>query len=170
MAPVSIDDYRLFMDLDGVLVDFNRGVRSITGREASELHPRRMWPLIARTKGFYEKLDWMADGKELWDAVRKFHPVVLTGLPMGKWAEPQKRSWCARELGPDVAVITGMSRDKADLAGRWMEENHEAGKIPVLIDDRLKIREPWEAAGGIFILHLTTLNSMEELRKLGFPL
>jgi len=161
--------YQLFVDLDGVLADFEKGVRRITGKEPSELHPRRMWPAIAGTKGFYEHLDWMKDGKELWEAVSGFKPVILTGLPMGKWAEPQKRSWCERELGADIPVITGMSRQKAELAVSWLEEHGLSDKTPVLIDDRLKLQESWEAAGGIFILHLNTEGSLEKLRELGFP-
>ncbi|MCK5735211.1 MAG: hypothetical protein KAH21_01985 [Spirochaetaceae bacterium] len=162
--------YQLFVDLDGVLVDFDTGVRQAAGKEPSELHPRKMWPAIAGTKGFYDRLGWMPDGKELWKAVKNFNPVILTGLPMGKWAEPQKRSWCIRELGSDIPVITGMSRDKADLALVWMEEKKLTGKTPILIDDRLKIKEPWEAAGGIFILHLNTGRSIEELKTLGFSI
>lgn len=35
-------------------------------------------------------LDWMPDGRELWEGVESLQPTILTGLPMGKWAEPQK--------------------------------------------------------------------------------
>lgn len=37
-----------------------------------------------------EYLDWMEDGRDLWDGVRDLQPTILTGLPMGDWAEPQK--------------------------------------------------------------------------------
>ncbi len=158
-----VSKYQLFVDLDGVLVDFDKGVRRATGKEPSELRPQNMWPAIAGTKGFYDRLGWMPDGRELWSAVKDLNPVILTGLPMGKWAEPQKRSWCERELGPKIPVITGMSRDKAELALTWLEENGMPDKTPILIDDRLKIKELWEAAGGIFILHLDAAGSIEAL-------
>lgn len=167
---MSTDQFQLFVDLDGVLVDFDAGVRRATGKDPSELHPRNMWPAIARTKGFYDRLDWMPDGRDLWLAVKKYSPAILTGLPMGKWAEPQKRSWCERELGADVHVITGMSRQKADLAVRWLEENDMDEKTPVLIDDRLKMKESWEAVGGKFILHLNAAGSIAKLKDLGFPI
>ncbi len=167
---MSTDQFQLFVDLDGVLVDFDAGVRRATGKDPSELHPRRMWPAIARTRGFYDRLDWIPDGRDLWSTVKYCSPVILTGLPMGKWAEPQKRSWCERELGADVHVITGMSRNKADLALLWLEEHHLEEKTPILIDDRLKIKEPWEAAGGKFILHLNAVGSIEDLKNLGYPL
>ena len=161
--------YQLFVDLDGVLVDFDDGVRRITGREPAELSPRAMWPILARTRGFYDGLGWTKDGRTLWKAVRGFSPAVLTGLPLGKWAEPQKRSWCARELGAEVPVITGLSRHKADLAAAWLDGAGLAGRIPVLIDDRLKLQEPWESAGGRFILHLDAASSLAALGELGFP-
>jgi len=164
------DFFQLFVDLDGVLADFEKGVRLITGKEPSELHPRSMWPAIARSRDFYNHLEWMPDGKNLWQAVKSFHPVILTGLPMGKWAEPQKRSWCERELGKEIPVITGMSRHKTELALQWMEENGFSEKRPILIDDRLKLKEPWKAAGGQFILHLNSAESIGELKNMGFPI
>lgn len=162
-------DYQLFVDLDGVLVDFDSGVRHATGKDPAELTPRQMWPVLARTTGFYDSLSWMSDGRELWEALRTYSPAILTGLPMGKWAEPQKRSWCSRELGDEIPVITGMSRKKAELALEWLEKQNEERRTPVLIDDRLKIKESWETAGGIFVLHLDAETSLEALRGLSFP-
>lgn len=37
-----------------------------------------------------EHLEWMSDGQELWNSIVGLQPTILTGLPMGKWAEPQK--------------------------------------------------------------------------------
>ncbi len=166
----AADKYQLFVDLDGVLADFNLGVRRAAGREPAELQPRRMWPLLARTPGFYARLEWMSDGPELWNALRPFAPVILTGMPMGQWAEPQKRQWCREKLGGHIPVLTGLSRHKPELARQWLEEQQQTGKIPLLIDDRLKQKEPWEDAGGVFILHLETESSLQALRELGFTL
>ena len=160
-------DYQLFIDLDGVLVDFDGGVTRAAGRPPSELRPSEMWPVLARTPGFYARLDWLEGGRDLWEAVRPFGPAVLTGLPMGKWAEPQKREWCGRELGADVPVITGFARDKPALAAAWMEERGLAGRRPLLVDDRLKTQEPWEDAGGVFVLHLDAGRTLGALRDLG---
>jgi len=170
MPSANYQDYQLFVDLDGVLADFDSAVLRFTGKMPGELPPGRMWPVLARTRGFYENLSWMKDGRLLWDALTRFRPVILTGLPMGKWAEPQKRNWCDRELGPDVPVITGMSRHKGELAHAWMAEQGVDGRVPVLIDDRLKIKAPWEDLGGIFILHLSAADSLSALANLGFPI
>ena len=151
--------HKLFVDLDGVLVDFDKGVLQVTGSYPSELSPRRMWSQLARTPGFYEHLDWMPDGRELWSAVRELEPIILTGLPMGTWAEPQKRAWCARELGPQVPVITCMSRNKAVRAAEATPQD----ATPVLIDDRERLREAWQEMGGVFILHESAQSSITRL-------
>ena len=111
----------------------------------------------------YDKLEWTVDGRQLWEYIRDRNPVVLTGLPWGQWAKPQKISWCKRELGPDVPVITCLSREKAKRA----REVTAAADTPVLIDDRLSLRDAWEAMGGIFIHHLSSAGSIEALKKLG---
>ncbi|MBN2510775.1 MAG: glutathione S-transferase N-terminal domain-containing protein [Spirochaetales bacterium] len=158
-----MENYKLFVDLDGVLVDFDRGVKEITGKLPRELFIGTMWAILAKTPGFYDRLAWMPDGKELWETVRHLEPVILTGLPRGSWAEPQKRTWCTRELGCDVQVIACMTRDKAERARAVTAE----GAVPVLIDDREKTRESWEAMGGVFIHHTDTETTLEHLHRLG---
>lgn len=159
---ILIRMYQLFVDLDGVLVDFSSGVERITGEQPSQLAPRKMWPQLARTPGFYEHLEWTEDGPVLWDAVKDLDPIILTGLPLGRWAEPQKRAWCARELGPDVPVITCMSRNKAIRA----RETTPEGQTPVLVDDRNWLRESWEKMGGVFVHHTDAATSIREIETL----
>jgi hypothetical protein len=156
-------NYTLFVDLDGVLADFDAGVKAATGKLPSEMRPKQMWPRLARTPQFYAELDWMPDGRELWEYVASHDPIVLTGLPMGKWAEPQKREWCRRELGAEVEVITCMSRRKPAIAA----ERTGSGATPVIVDDRDRIREAWEEMGGIFIHHKSARQSIAELKELG---
>ena len=151
--------HKLFVDLDGVLADFENGVRRVTGRLPHDQPTSAMWRQLARHPGFYEHLDWMADGRELWEYVRDLDPTILTGLPFGRWARPQKLTWCARELGPDVPVITCWSRKKAETARGLTPE----GTVPVLIDDREWLGESWEAMNGVFIHHTTASSSIAAL-------
>ncbi len=156
-------NYRLFLDLDGVLVDFESGVQEVTGKLPHEQSLREMWGRLARTKNFYAELPWMPDGRRLWDYCRGTSPTILTGLPFGNWAEPQKREWCRRELGPEVPVITCFTKQKAKKAVEVLE----SGEIPVLVDDRERIKKSWQETGGVFILHTDAESSIGRLRELG---
>ena len=102
----------------------------------------------------------MSDGKQLWDEVADLDPTILTGLPLGRWAEPQKRAWCARELGPGVPVIACMSKAKAKHARSAAPEP----LVPILIDDRVSLQEAWVRMGGVFIHHTSAGSSIEQLR------
>ncbi|MFO7780917.1 MAG: hypothetical protein R6W94_04760 [Spirochaetia bacterium] len=166
--------YVIFVDLDGVLADFDRAVEELTGLPPSQQTPRAMWPRLAGARDFYANIPWMPDGLELWERVEPHDPVILTGLPRGDWAKPQKLEWCRRELGPEVPVIACMSREKTEKAREWLEARAgDAGprvterRVPVLIDDRASTREPWEAAGGVFIHHTSAAESIRALEELG---
>jgi len=149
---------KLFLDLDGVLADFDRGVKAVTGKRPEDLPMKVMWRELSRHPDFFGTLEFMHDAQELWAFCAPHEPVILTGLPLGSWAPEQKRRWVAHMLGPHVRVITCMARDK----------HRHAGPGTVLVDDREKARAPWVAAGGIFILHTSAKNSIAELKKLGF--
>lgn len=148
----------LFLDLDGVLADFDRGVKAVTGKRPEELPMKIMWRELSRHPDFFGTLEFMHDAQELWRFCEPHEPTILTGLPLGSWAPEQKRRWVAHMLGPHVRVITCMARDKHRYGG--------PGKV--LVDDREKAREPWEGAGGRFVLHTGAKTSIEALKALGF--
>jgi hypothetical protein len=149
--------FTLFIDLDGVLADFDRGVEAVLGRRPDQVPTGIMWRALAQQPDFFGTLQCMADARQLWEFCRPYAPTILTGLPMGQWAPAQKRRWVASMLGTDVRVITCMSRDKPRYSG----PGH------ILIDDREKVRDGWEAAGGIFIHHRSARQSIAALRRLG---
>ena len=165
-APLPLRTKRgraLFVDLDGVLADFDRGCTSVTGRAPELMHPREMWPALARVRGgFFQILEPMADAHILWAYCVKFEPVsVLTGAPLGKWAEPQKRKWCEEWLGLPVdgeRVIVCLARDKYKYCSPGA----------VLVDDREANRAAWELAGGTFVLHINAARTIQLLQELGF--
>ena len=152
-------EYKLFVDLDGVLANFDEKVKEITGKYPNELKLKDMWRQISppRYEDFYYKLDFMPDAHQLWNYVKKYEPTILTGLPLGNWAKGQKVRWVGEHLGWQTKVITCMASDKYK----------ESGEGHILIDDRIKAEKPWVNAGGIFIHHTSASNSIIELKKLG---
>jgi hypothetical protein len=147
---------QLFLDCDGVLADFDAGATDILGlspRAFEERHGKReFWRRIARAKDFYARLPLMSDARTLFDGVEHLEPIILTGLPLGNWAAPQKVRW-ADEHFPGTHIITCMARDKY---------RHMKG-ADVLVDDRADHRDKWEAAGGTFIHHISARESLERL-------
>tara|TARA_Y100000310_G_C20283089_1_gene623522 strand:+ start:82 stop:543 length:462 start_codon:yes stop_codon:yes gene_type:complete len=148
---------KLFVDLDGVLADFDTRVHQLCGEWPWDMDITSKWEAVCKDPKFFENLPWMEDGKDLWEAVKIFCPTILTGVPRMEWAAPQKRSWCARELGSEVPVITCMSYKKPIYAN-----GHYS---PILIDDSRRAGEGWEKAGGIFILHESTKETLTRLHE-----
>ncbi|HEX2554456.1 MAG TPA: hypothetical protein VHL98_12205 [Microvirga sp.] len=151
----------IYLDCDGVLADFDRGAERVLGSSPRAYERRfglgRFWAALAAAPGFFDSLDLMPDALELFEAVRHREPVILTGLPRGKWAEPQKRAWAARHF-PGVPVITTSAALK--------REHCRPGDA--LVDDRDKYRDLWEGAGGVFIHHRNAAASIAALRERGF--
>ena len=152
----------LFLDCDGVLADFDAGARAAFGglspAQFEERHGRReFWRRLANTPDFYATLPLMPDARTLFDAVAHLRPTILTGLPIGTWAAPQKVAWAERHF-PGTPIITCMARDKV--------RHMQAGDV--LVDDREDHRAKWEDAGGIFITHEKAERSLTALRLI-FP-
>jgi hypothetical protein len=148
----------LYCDLDGVLADFEEGVKTIINKYPKDLDRKYMWMRIRKTPNFYANLPWMPEGKTLWEAIKIYNPVILTGCPKGGWSEDDKRTWCARELGPDIKVITCETQDKPDYCNEG----------DILIDDRDVIKDKWIAKGGKYV-HYTYGNLdyyIDEIKKL----
>ncbi|GAA4012149.1 hypothetical protein GCM10022280_07440 [Sphingomonas swuensis] len=150
---------RLFLDCDGVLADFNAGAEKLLGTDVATFEARHgkgeFWRRLTRHGDFYATLPKMADADELFDAVRHLKPTILTGLPVGKWAAPQKVRWAAEHF-PGVEIITCMARDK---------HRHMSG-ADVLVDDSERHMAAWQDAGGIYVLHhdaRTTIRALAEI-------
>ena len=146
----------LFLDLDGVLADFDAGARKLFGtssRAFEEKHGKReFWRRIANASDFYGSLPLMPDAMELFEAVKHLEPTILTGLPLGNWAAPQKVRWAAEHF-PGTKIITTMARDK--------HKHMEPGDV--LVDDRLNHRATYEEAGMVFVHHTSAKASVREL-------
>jgi hypothetical protein len=149
---------RLFLDLDGVLADFDGGAMAVLGMEAAAFERqhgvREFWRRLANAPDFYARLPLLPDARNLYDAVKHLTPTILTGLPLGKWAAPQKVAW-VEEHFPRTPVITCMARDNH----LYMDPGD------VLVDDREKHRATYEAEGVIFVHHRDAATSLAELRQ-----
>ncbi len=152
---------QLYLDLDGVLADFDRGAQAVLKMHPVLFQQRygigAFWKKLASAPDFYGKLDLLPDAMQLMQGVHHLHPTILTGLPMGKWAEPQKRAWVQRHF-PHLEVITTLARNKPSYCTPG----------DVLVDDQERYRAGWEHEGGIFIHHRGAAHTLAAIHKLAW--
>jgi hypothetical protein len=150
---------RLFLDADGVLADFDEGVRRLLGTTPRDYELKygrgAFWKRLAQARNFYGSLPEMPDARLLFDSVNHLDPTILTGLPLGKWAAPQKIEWAAEHF-PGVPIITCMARDK--------HKHMHSGDV--LVDDRENHRAAYEDAGVIFVHHRNAKDSLRQLAEI----
>lgn len=162
--------YKIYVDMDGVLADFVDGVNRILGLNYSDEKYKNdpkyrdmMWKAVKKYSleggQLWSELNLMPDAKQLWSYVEKYDPEILTASGDPKWgAEEQKRQWVPWMVGSDITVhVVRQSAMKAQFA----EPN------AILIDDQPKSINPFVEAGGIGILHTSAANTIKELKKLG---
>ena len=155
----------LWLDLDGVLADFDKRAREMCGDAIVDDKARgdELWSIVHKDPHFYRDLENCVGMPSLWYHARKtgLEVKILTAIPRRTTmpeAEADKRDWCSRFLGADVPVEIGpYSRDK------W--KHCKPGDI--LIDDRADNIDDWvKKGGGVGILHTSVKSTLEQLDAL----
>lgn len=155
----SSKEFTIYVDMDGVLVDFDKGFRELSGKDPldyMEEHGKpAFWKALQKEPRFFLNLDWMPDGEELWNYIEPYNPTVLTTpVHSMKYCKEDKKSWAEGHLGKDRKVIFSFKKEEY------------ATPTSILIDDRDKNIIPWNASGGIGILHISTNSTTKELKKI----
>jgi hypothetical protein len=146
------------VDMDGVLADFDAHHEAVFGVRADKLLDNVDWKAVRKVVGFYEVIPPMADLADLWGAIERHNPIVLTGVPSSvREAPDNKRAWVRKHLGAHVEVRCCRSKEKC----------LHASEGDVLIDDWEKYRHLWIAKGGRWITHRSAAETIRELALLG---
>lgn len=147
---------RVFVDLDGVLADFDHGYAKAFGRFPSKTEDDVDWDAVRRHEGFYRDLPPTLGMGQLRNRLAPFRPTVLTGVPYGvPEAESNKREWVDRWLGWPMIGCRSSEKYKHGRPG------------DLLIDDREKYKHRWEAMGGTWITHRSVPETLRRLEELG---
>jgi hypothetical protein len=159
--------YKIYCDMDGVLVDFDKGYQQLTGKETQHVDVQgksEFWNTFRQSlqdkkmqeKEYWANLQWMPDGKELWDHIKTMNPTLLSAPSRDPQSRLGKRIWVKKNI-PGTPLI---------LASAEAKKNY-ARKNSILIDDRVSNINDWNNAGGIGILHTSTSTTLEKLSKYG---
>jgi FMN phosphatase YigB (HAD superfamily) len=150
--------YKIYCDMDGVLVDFNKGYKELTGEDLTGEHRNDtdFWdPITKAGYDFWFNLEWVPDGKQLWNYIKKHEPKILSAPSREEVSRVAKHDWIEKEL-PGTHLILRSAKHKKDFAA----------PTSILIDDRLDNIQGWRDAGGIGIHHINTKHTIDQLKVL----
>lgn len=153
---------RLFIDLDGVGADFDRGYYNLFGHWPWEVDDDTMWANIRGVDGFFANLPVM---EGFLDAIAEFvacgyDPMFLTACPEHDYQgiADQKHAWVHKNVPFDILTLPVI---KGKNKARFVQNEGD-----VLVDDFEKNLGPWENAGGIPILHKSWADSLPRVHQI----
>jgi 5'-nucleotidase len=148
---------RLYIDLDGVMADFDKYFFDEFGIKSSKLDDPTLWKFINGHGNFFLNLPLMEGALDFFRSVEHLNPTILTACPKSNYttAAVQKRQWVYNHLSKDITVIPMMGGKNKCL---FM---HSPGDV--LIDDFEKNCIPWREHGGIAIQHKNFDKTTREL-------
>lgn len=175
--------FKLFVDLDGVLVNFEKGVSEFMADdswgEKHTVHGYAMgnskqsnvfWRKIKYVNNIapneavslWSNLEWMSDGKKLWSYIAQYNPIILSspGTESRLIIEAGKTRWIRKNLKPEPSYI--FEPDK------WKHAAGKPGIQNILIDDSAHKLNPWMEHDGIGILHTSAADTIKQLKKWNF--
>ena len=154
----------VYIDMDGVVVDFKQYVIDIRGVYDTD---KVFWELLSEKNNPYYNMkcidgtyEFLKEVNSLSERYVGFAPQFLTSLPIIKGnlatAHRDKVDWVHNKIGKNYQVnVVSNWRDKKDfIRYRW----------DILIDDSERNCNDWCEAGGIAILHTSFENTLKSLR------
>lgn len=151
---------RLYIDLDGVMADFDKYFLQQFGVESNKLDDPTLWKWINGHGNFFLNLPMCEGALDFFNMVKHLNPTILTACPKSNYttAAVQKRKWVYEHLSQDITVIPMMGGKNKCL---FM---HAPGDV--LIDDFEKNCIPWREHGGIAIQHKTFKDTIDQVSSI----
>jgi hypothetical protein len=156
---------KLYLDMDGVLCDFEKRFTELYGKDALGVRDRKNfttnWPNFIMD-GNFESLEWFPGGKELLDFIQNetdWEVEILSSSGGEKFhseVAAQKVMWLCDKCIPYKANIVPGRKHKTAYAT----------PETILIDDTEDIIVNFNAAGGVGILHKDINETLAKLRTL----
>ena len=148
---------KIFLDLDGVMADFEGHFLSQFGIAHNSVSDKEMWKKIDSLYHFFWDLPLMDGAVDFFKSIEKYNPIILTSCPKTNYqaAAIQKKKWVKKYLSQEILVLPILGgRNKALFM-------HNEGDI--LIDDMEKNCVSWTEHEGYAIRHKDFDNTTKEL-------
>ena len=174
-------EFQIFQDMDGCLTSFEEDFQSIKANKL-RLSPDQydsingkysMWKLIGtQGKKWWSHMNWKSDGKELWDFIKKYDPIILSAPSHDPDSSKGKMEWIERELGiSQPSATVSPKNDRWDESSRVILNSqkymfNKRYDNSILIDDTKKQIDNWVNNGGIGILHKNTKDTIKQLKNI----
>ena len=160
----EFDTPQIYCDMDGVVADFHAFTGKILGTKFKDAY----WKDLPDDT--FAKLPLMPDAKRLWSFIGKYKPIMLTAIPresrgpISKQAAEDKTQWMKSNFNLDPSDMRAVSRqDKQQFA-----KDGRDGRPNILIDDHAGNIREFKSKGGIGIHHINAVNTIKQLKQLGF--
>lgn len=156
---------RIYLDLDGVMADFDRGFSDICKKYGfpcdTAFSSEDKWKIVSREFNFFYDLypcDGALDFFKLLSNLNQ-EVIVLTACPktMYERAALQKKHWVKENLCDNITVLPVWGGKNKSL---FMHQPND-----ILIDDWKDNCDAWKEKGGIAIHHTTFGETIQELIK-----
>lgn len=152
--------YQIYCDMDGVLTDFEKRFVDMLKQEGPKYYSKEVINQVTRPKHFeklegekefwnfidnhvglefWSDMEWMPNGRQLWNFISPYNPIILTSPSRQNTSRLGKRIWVKNHLPPAPPVEFRFGEAKSDFA------NEKA----ILIDDKPSNLAAFAAKGGI---------------------
>jgi len=162
-------EYKVYLDMDGVLADFDQRFRDISGMEPREYENKygrkAFWDLIDEENKikFWVGIPVMDGAAALVDAVKDYDYELLTSPSAKKQSYLGKILWVKNHIG---SVFPSKPRINFKRAKEKHEVKSQLSQTDILIDDREDTIGRWNAAGGTGIVYKSIGQVLNDLKKL----
>lgn len=152
----------IYIDLDGVLFDFDGLLERTLGRPRAEITEKELWATVnSYPGGWFRNLPTMLYAKTMLKQIDKFNLPVTVLTATGSNYEDVTRQkvaacWEHFNIPPHRIITVKSGVMKANLAT----------PLSLLIDDTPKVINAWCEAGGVGILHSNPVPTLEKLKKI----
>ena len=153
----------IFLDMDGVLSDFDKYVCE-THKFGTKEKWNDQWDHLPER--MFNELEKMPDADDLFSYCKVYNPQILTAIPKKdkvRYARTDKLRWMKRHYDVKPWHMNVVYREE-----KLMFAVDDFIQPNILVDDNESNIDEWTKQGGAGVLHTSAETSIAELQKLGF--